>query len=193
MKKNKILFVLLAVILMFVLVGCNNNEDVKDDIKDELENEQLNVQIESSKWNIQFDEELLGDSYIESGNEVKGCTYHIQFKKDNIFDIYLNDGIRVKGTYSLKNNQLECILISSEGEYSPSQDISGKIIFKINSDSEIEIVSVPKTYCINTTEPGDSGWVLTSERKAMSFWPLVNGIKYIRDNSTDKVENDVKY
>lgn len=194
MRKNKLLLVVLAVILIFSLVACNNQDAVENNLEDNLENEQLNVQIESSNWNIQFDENLLGETFIDSGAEIKNCNYNIQFEKNDNFSINLNNGNCVKGTYDVKNDKVECTLVSAEGEYSPSQDISGKIIFKVNSDLEIEILSVPENYNIRTSELDASGWVLTDETKNMSFWPLVAGIKYTRnnENQSEDTENEMK-
>ncbi|MDO5556147.1 MAG: hypothetical protein Q4G09_05925 [Clostridia bacterium] len=65
------------------------------------------------------------------------------------------------------------------GEYSQTQEINEKISFKINSDSEIEIIDIPEFYTIRTSQISDVGWVLEDETKEMKFWPLVKGIKYV--------------
>lgn len=76
-------------------------------------------------------------------------------------------------------NIINCIVTSARGEYSPLQKIEGKISFKINSDSEIEITDIPESYTIRISSTSAEGWVLTDETKEMGFWPLVKGIKFV--------------
>ena len=93
----------------------------------------------------------------------------------------MNFGNYIQGTYTVSNNIINCILTSASGEYSPAQEVSGKISFKINNNSEIEIIDIPESYKIRTTELSENGWILTDETKDMEFWPLIKGIKYVSD------------
>ena len=127
----------------------------------------------------QFNADLLGEQFESAGNEIKGGSYTISFLDNNKFNIYMEFGNSVQGTYTISNNIINCILTSASGEYSPTQEIEGKISFKIISDSEIEIIDIPEFYTIRTSETSNAGWVLTDETKEMEFWPLVEGIKYV--------------
>lgn len=135
----------------------------------------------SGNYHIQFDEELLGEEFESSGDEIKGCDYEISFLENNEFTAYMNFGNNISGSYSISNNNIiTCTANNFYGEYSPEQEISTTISFKINSNSEIEIVNVPESYKIKTADLNDSGeWALTDEDKDMYLWPLVKGIKFV--------------
>lgn len=137
------------------------------------------IEFKPAEYVIQFNADLLGEEFESAGNEIKGESYTISFLNNNKFNIYMGFGFSVQGTYAVSNNIINCILTSASGEYSPTQEIEGKISFKIISDSEIEIIDIPKSYKIRTSEISDSGWVLTDETKELEFWPLVKGIKYV--------------
>jgi hypothetical protein len=134
-----------------------------------------------SNYIIQFNSNILGEKFNEVGNETKDCNYEISFLDNNKFTIYMNFGNYIQGTYTVSNNIINCILTSASGEYSPAQEVSGKISFKINNNSEIEIIDIPESYKIRTTELSENGWILTDETKEMEFWPLIKGIKYVSD------------
>ena len=107
--------------------------------------------------------------------------HEVSFLEDNTFSIYMSWGNSIKGTYTVSNDIINCIITSAVGEYSPEQETTGKISFKIINNSEIEIIDVPETYTIKVSEITDSGWVLTDETTEMRFWPLVEGIKFVSD------------
>lgn len=134
-----------------------------------------------SNYIIQFNSNILGEKFNEVGNETKDCNYEISFLNNNKFTIYMNFGNYIQGTYTVSNNIINCILTSASGEYSPAQEVSGKISFKINNNSEIEIIDIPESYKIRTTELSENAWILTDETKEMEFWPLIKGIKYVSD------------
>ena len=168
------LFVILILALALILVyyfGFVVNKNKTD--KNMLE-------FKPSNYVIQFDSNLLGEKFKESGNEIKECNYEISFLDNNKFTIYMNFGNYIQGTYAISNdNIINCILTSTSGEYSPIQEIDEKISFKINSNSEIEVIDIPESYTIRTTELSETGWILNEETKEMKFWPLVKGIKYV--------------
>lgn len=147
-----------------------NNNNVSTDNK---------IPFEPANYVIQFDANLLGEEYEAAGNEIKGCDYEISFLDDNKFTAYMNFGNFIEGSYTISNNIINCIVTSARGEYSPLQKIEGKISFKINSDSEIEITDIPESYTIRISSTSAEGWVLTDETKEMGFWPLVKGIKFV--------------
>ena len=92
----------------------------------------------------------------------------------------MNFGNSVGGVYSVSSDGVvRCLLKTAYGEYSPDQDIQGEIVFKAVSENQIEIVSAPESYTIKLCELNNNGeWVLTSEEKDLSLWPLVSGIKF---------------
>ena len=147
-----------------------NNVDNKDNNK---------VDFKPSDYVIQVDANLLGEEFELSENEIKQYNYEISFLDDNSFKINMGSGNSVQGNYVVSDDIITCNLTHASGEYSPTQEINGKISFKINSNSEIEIISIPEFYTIRLSELSDSGWVLTDETKKTEFWPLVKGIKYI--------------
>jgi len=206
MKKILLVIAMLVVVLM---TGCNKNDTIENsdvqenqnsqqqnsEVNSTTENQNKNDMFVSSDWVIQFDEKILGD-INEIPDEVIGSDYKINFRKGsqfmmgNIFKIYLNEGNYVEGIYNANDSEIKCQLIYFYGEYSPVQNIDGNINFKINSDSEIEIVDIPNGFKVmNTRYTAYNGeWIVTDESKEMSFWPLVKGIKYTRENLTVECE-----
>jgi len=153
----------------------NSNENISNTISNNN-----TIEFKPSNYAIQFDADLLGEEFKQAGNEIKGCDYEISFLENNTFIAYMNFGNSIEGTYSISNdNKINCIITSASGEYSPKQEVSGRISFKINSNSEIEILDIPEFYTIKTSTSTESGWVLTDETKEMAFWPLVEGIKFM--------------
>lgn len=182
-----ILIIALMIMYYFRVVNNKNKVDKSNNINTNnyVANENKNsvntdntINFKPDNYIIQFDTDLLGEEFEEAGNEIKECNYEISFLNNNEFNIYMGFGNSVEGTYTIDNNIINCKLTSISGEYSPSQEINGEISFKINSDSEIEIIDIPEFYTIRTSEAGENGWVLTDETKEMRFWPLVKGIKY---------------
>lgn len=182
-----ILIIALMIMYYFGFVNNKNKDDKSNNINTNnyVANENKNsvntdntINFKPDNYIIQFDADLLGEEFEEAGNEIKECNYEISFLNNNEFNIYMGFGNSVEGTYTIDNNIINCKLTSISGEYSPSQEINGEISFKINSDSEIEIIDIPEFYTIRTSEAGENGWVLTDETKEMRFWPLVKGIKY---------------
>lgn len=182
-----ILIIALMIMYYFGVVDNKNKADKSNNVNTNnyVANENKNnintdntINFKPDNYIIKFDADLLGEEFEESGNEIKECNYEISFLNNNEFNIYMGFGNSVEGTYTIDNNIINCKLTSLNGEYSPSQEINGEISFKINSDSEIEIIDIPEFYTIRTSEAGENGWVLTDETKEMRFWPLVKGIKY---------------
>lgn len=178
-----IIIVAIALIMVYYLGLIPNKDEKVANTSNQTENDTKPINLESSKYVIQFNQNLLGNEFAESGDEVKGCNYEIAFLENNKFSIYMNFGNIIEGTYEIvDNNIINCKVTSAFGEYSSNQPIEGKITFKINSENELEIIEIPETYIINITEYKDGKWVLTNETKEMLYWPLVKGIKYVLDN-----------
>ncbi len=201
MNEGKILIILIILVISILLVGLSfgfmNNKKTKEqtnvanissNINNSKENTAINnvdnkdnnkVDFKPSDYVIQVDANLLGEEFELSENEIKQYNYEISFLDDNSFKINMGSGNSVQGNYVVSDDIITCNLTHASGEYSPTQEINGKISFKINSNSEIEIISIPEFYTIRLSELSDSGWVLTDETKKTEFWPLVKGIKYI--------------
>lgn len=201
MNEVKILIILIILVISILLVGLSfgfmNNKKTKEqtnvanissNINNSKENTAINnvdnkdnnkVDFKPSDYVIQVDANLLGEEFELSENEIKQYNYEISFLDDNSFKINMGSGNSVQGNYVVSDDIITCNLTHASGEYSPTQEINGKISFKINSNSEIEIISIPEFYTIKLSELSDSGWVLTDETKKTEFWPLVKGIKYI--------------
>ncbi len=201
MNEGKILIILIILVISILLVGLSfgfmNNKKTKEqtnvanissNINNSKENTAINnvdnkdnnkVDFKPSDYVIQVDANLLGEEFELSENEIKQYNYEISFLDDNSFKINMGSGNSVQGNYVVSDDIITCNLTHASGEYSPTQEINGKISFKINSNSEIEIISIPEFYTIKLSELSDSGWVLTDETKKTEFWPLVKGIKYI--------------
>jgi len=201
MNEVKILIILIILVISILLVGLSfgfmNNKKTKEqtnvanissNINNSKENTTINnvdnkdnnkVDFKPSDYVIQVDANLLGEEFELSENEIKQYNYEISFLDDNSFKINMGSGNSVQGNYVVSDDIITCNLTHASGEYSPTQEINGKISYKINSNSEIEIISIPEFYTIKLSELSDSGWVLTDETKKTEFWPLVKGIKYI--------------
>lgn len=201
MNEGKILIILIILVISILLVGLSfgfmNNKKTKEqtnvanissNINNSKENTTINnvdnkdnnkVDFKPSDYVIQVDANLLGEEFELSENEIKQYNYEISFLDDNSFKINMGSGNSVQGNYVVSDDIITCNLTHASEEYSPTQEINGKISFKINSNSEIEIISIPEFYTIKLSELSDSGWVLTDETKKTEFWPLVKGIKYI--------------
>lgn len=168
---RKMLTFCLAVLLVLSLSSCVRGE------KDDLGSNSA-PKFTEGNYVIEFDEALLGDEYKTAGNEIKGCDYRLSFSSGK-FTADMNFGNRVGGVYSVSGDGVVlCSLKTASGEYSPVQNISGEITFKILSESELEILSAPESYVIKLCELSGGEWVLTDENKELGFWPLVKGIKF---------------
>ena len=194
---NEVKILIILIILVGLSFGFMNNKKTKEqtnvanissNINNSKENTTINnvdnkdnnkVDFKPSDYVIQVDANLLGEEFELSENEIKQYNYEISFLDDNSFKINMGSGNSVQGNYVVSDDIITCNLTHASGEYSPTQEINGKISFKINSNSEIEIISIPEFYTIKLSELSDSGWVLTDETKKTEFWPLVKGIKYI--------------
>ncbi len=160
------------------LMPGKTEEKEAENTTSQTDNNTKQINLESLKYVIQFDENLLGSEFTEAGSEIK----EIAFLEDNRFSIYMGFGNLVEGTYEIVNNDMiNCKVTSAYGEYSPKQQVNGEISFKINNENELQILEIPETYVINITENKDGKWVLTDETKEMEYWPLVKGIKYTLD------------
>lgn len=191
---STVILVFIIFILLFVILGMwyyyNNKKDGSNNIV--LPNTKFNITSNSvntvnspensiefklGTYQIQFNEDLLGEEFKSSGNEIKGCNYEISFYENNKFSINLGFGHRATGFYAISDNIITCNIDTVEGEYGPSQRTKASISFKINSNSEIEIINASESYEIKVVDiPNNS---LTDEFKDMSLWPLVKGIKYV--------------
>jgi len=186
-----ILILIIAVILVYYFRVMADQDEVKQEnnpapISTNTNNSNENnndntIEFEPATYKIQFDASLLEDISEPYGNELTEWDHEISFLENNTFSIYMSWGHSIKGTYTVSNDIINCIITSAVGEYSPEQETTGKISFKIINNSEIEIIDVPETYTIKVSEITDSGWVLTDETTEMRFWPLVEGIKFDSD------------
>ena len=168
---KKMLTFCLAVLLVISLPACVRIE------KDALGSNGA-ASFTQGDYVIEFDEALLGDEYKTAGNEIKGCDYRLSFSGGK-FNADMNFGNSVGGVYSVSGDGVVlCSLKTSSGEYSPVQNISGEITFKILSESELEILSAPESYVIKLCELNGGEWVLTDENKELGFWPLIDGISF---------------
>lgn len=175
------MFIILILIFALVIVyyfGFVADKNIHDTNSNTVSTDNK-IQFEPANYVIQFDANLLGEEYKTAGNEIKGCDYEISFLNNNKFTAYMNFGNSIEGSYTVSNNIINCIITSASGEYSPTQQIEGKFSFKINNNSEIEIIDIPESYAIKNSEISSEGWILTNETKEMKFWPLVEGIKFV--------------
>jgi len=81
-----------------------------------------------------------------SENEIKQYNYEISFLDDNSFKINMGSGNSVQGNYVVSDDIITCNLTHASGEYSPTQEINGKISFKINSNSDNIIIKNIKEF-----------------------------------------------
>lgn len=187
MKKssgNGIYLVIIIILLgalgaMYYFGFINNKEKTNQTNNVSVENktedtEDTNTEFKPATYVIQFDENLLGEEFKLAGGEIKDCKYEITFLEDSKFDINTGFGNSVQGTYSVDNNIINCKLISSNGENLSKNSINEEISFKINNDSELEIINISDVYTIKVRDMNGK-----EESKEMTLWPLVKGIKYI--------------
>lgn len=183
MEKNKgnIVYLLIIILLIGILgIACyfgftsNKDSSQNNNVNGENKVESIaDTEFKPATYVIQFDEDLLGEEFKLAGNEIKDCEYAVSFLDNNKFNIDTGFGNSVQGTYSVDGNVINCILTTSDGENSTIQPIDGEISFRINNDSELEIIDVPEFYTIKIDMDGEK------ESKEMTLWPLVKGIKYV--------------
>ena len=131
------------------LMPGKTEEKEAENTTSQTDNNTKQINLESLKYVIQFDENLLGSEFTEAGSEIKDCNYEIAFLEDNRFSIYMGFGNLVEGTYEIVNNDMiNCKVTSAYGEYSPKQQVNGEISFKINNENELQILEIPETYKI---------------------------------------------
>ena len=153
---------IISALLISCLAGCTknssqNNLSTKENI--------FNI----GSYNIQIDDSILVQEGAE-GDE------SIEFSGNNTFNAYLGFGNSISGSYTISNNEINCIADTFYSEYGPNQKITASLTFKINSDSEIEIINTSEKYEIKVVDILNNS--LTDETKDMSFWPYVAGIKF---------------
>lgn len=179
MKIKKIinLSIIISIIALFfvTLTGCDQNSDQNSAKSDEIINS-TNNDLSEEKLNlgnyiVQPDEEILGDTLDIVGDE------GITFSEDNKFDAYIGFGNGISGTYTISDNRIDCIADTFYSEYGPNQKINASLSFKINSDSEIEIIDTTESFEINLVDiPNNS---LMDETKDMFLRPFEKGIKFV--------------
>lgn len=172
---SMMIFIIIALFLV-TLTGCNQNSDQDSAKNNEIINSTDN---DSSEENLNF---TTGDYYIQIDTSILKETdgvvgdESIEFLDNNTFNAYTGFGNGISGTYTISNNKIDCIADTFYSEYGPNQEINALLSFKINSESEIEIINTSESYEINIVDiPNNS---LTDETKDMSLWPFVKGIKF---------------
>lgn len=160
---------------------------VKDDNTNNMLADEETTEINENKTGT--NQMKLGKHYIQSNetpldDELNTIDCDISFLENNKFNAYIGWGNSVSGTYTIiVNNIVKCLINSAKGEYSPEQDTYAEISFKINSNSEIEVIGASETYMIKLTDLDENGnYIITNEDKKMPL-EITKGIKYILDEN----------
>ena len=182
MEKNGIslfAFVIIAAIIIItiilVVVVLNNSSYInktenkmEESIisKDVENNEELNEVINSFSKGIKFEnlldnEKNEGTKFAIVENKELDITdtflgADMIFHKDGSFLLYMTFGNYVSGNYEFKNNNYTCTIKEFEGEFSPVQKVSGKIVFEKVDDSTMKVLEASESIMIKTTEKTDS-------------------------------------
>lgn len=119
---------------------------------------------------------ILGSYTVQSGEKVLGDEY-ITFLENNKFNAYKGFGISISGTYTISDNKINCIADTYYSDYGPNQKISASISFKINSNSELEVIDATESFKIKVVDiPTNS---LTDETNDIFLSPFEKGIKFV--------------
>ena len=130
----------------------------------------------------------LGNHYVQSNETplddgINSTDCSISFLEDNTFTAYIGWGNNISGTYNISgDNIINCTVDNSWGEYSPNQETYAEISFKMNSDTEIEVIAASEYYTIKSTNLNENGngWILTDEDKDMPLGiEIKKGIKFV--------------
>lgn len=192
-RLSTLIFIFIIFILLLVIFGMwfyynnlnykpNNSTITNSDSNIATNNTNTNI----SNNNISTENSFkLGNHYVQSdetplndGINTSDC--EISFLENNTFTAYIGWGNAISGTYKISDdNIIECTVNTAWGEYSPKQETYAKFSFKINSNSEIEILDASEFYQVKVTNLNESGqWVLTDENKDMSLG-IEKGIKFV--------------
>lgn len=128
----------------------------------------------------------LGNHYVQSNETIiddgiNSTDCRISFLEDNIFTAYISWGNNISGTYNISDdNIINCTVDNFWGEYSPNQETYAKISFKMNSDTEIEVIDASEYYTIKDTNLSENGndWLLTDEDKDMPLG-IKKGLRFV--------------
>ncbi len=172
-----IMLFLITVLFLVSLTGCGQNTNNSNNVSSQ-ENQVVSspdnsneIQVNLGSYVVQPDEKILGDITDIMGDE------DITFSENNKFDAYIGFGNGISGTYTISDNKINCTADTFYSEYGPTQKISASISFKINSDSEIEVIDTTESFKINLVDiPNNS---LMDETKDMFFRPFEKGIKFV--------------
>lgn len=172
-----IMLFLITVLFLASLTGCgqnnndNNNASAQENQVVSSPDNSNEIEVNLGSYVVQPDEKILGDITDIMGDE------DITFLKNNKFDAYIGFGNGISGTYTISGNKIDCTADTFYSEYGPNQKISASISFKINSDSEIEVIDTTESFKINLVDiPNNS---LMDETKDMSLRPFEKGIKFV--------------
>lgn len=176
MKNIKKISLILALsiilsLLSLLLTGCDKNNYNSNMITNNIDEVgESKSYFTVGEYSIQVDNSILKED-DPVGDE------SIEFLDNNKFNSYIGFGNGISGTYTVSNNEINCTADTFYSEYGPQQKINASIYFKINSDSEIEIIDTTESYKIKVVDILNN--TLTDETKDMSLWPFINGVKFI--------------
>lgn len=172
-----IMLFLITVLFLVSLTGCaqnnsNNNIDSAQESQVASSPDNSNeIEVNLGSYVVQPDEKILGDITDIMGDE------DITFSENNKFDAYIGFGNGISGTYTIYDDKINCTADTFYSEYGPNQKISASISFKINNDSEIEVIDTSESFKINLVDiPNNS---LMDDTKDMFLRPFEKGIKFV--------------
>lgn len=172
-----IMLFLITVLFLVSLTGCgqnnssNNTASVQENQVVTSPDNSNKIEVNLGSYIVQPDEKILGDITDIMGDE------DITLSEDNKFNAYIGFGNGISGTYTISDNKIDCTADTFYSEYGPNQKINASISFKINSDSEIEVIDTTESFEINLVDiPNNS---LMDETKDMFLRPFEKGIKFI--------------
>lgn len=160
----------------------NKINELSKDKEDDDANNEINSNVDD---NSSLNQIKLGKYYIQSsetpldeGVDTSDC--NISFLENNKFEAYIGWGHSISGTYSISdNNIIKCLINSFKGELSPEQNTYAEISFKINDNTEIEVINASETYNIKVTSiDNDGNTIITNEDKEMLL-SIKKGIKFV--------------
>ncbi len=173
-KKLYLFFVLLCCLVL--MCGCKkkttvlNSNETKSDDETKIENIYPNFNY--GCYGISENSNMLNeDTYMGDFDE------NIEFFTDNTFAAYLGWGNAASGTFNISNDIITCEINDFWSEYSPHQETSAKILFKIIDANNIQIIDASETYIIHIVDIISK--TLTSETKKMTLFPFIKNIDFI--------------
>lgn len=172
-----IMLFLITALFLVSLTGCgqnnndNNNASAQENQVTSSSGNSNETEVNLGSYVVQPDEKILGDITDIMGDE------DITFSENNKFDAYIGFGNGISGTYTVSDSKVDCVADTFYSEYGPNQKINASISFKINNDSEIEVINTTETFKINLVDiPNNS---LMDETKDMFLRPFEKGIKFV--------------